>query len=112
MREAELMREILAAVTRDPMVRAWRHNVGVAVPLTGDARPMRYGQAGQPDIMGSVTVNGVAVALGIEVKTPTGRVAPVQLAWLRAHARLGWRCGVARSVDDALAIVAGRGAPC
>lgn len=107
MTESQLMHQILWACTRDPSVRLWRNHVAVAVPIRGESTPQRFGQPGSPDLMGSVTVNGVAIALGIEVKTHTGRVSDLQRAWLAAHRALGWRCGVARSVDDALAIVRG-----
>lgn len=111
MTETELMHAILWACTRDPAVRLWRNHVAVAVPIRGESTPQRFGQPGSPDLMGSVTivVAGVpfAIALGIEVKTPSGRVSDLQRAWLAAHRALGWRCGVARSVDDALAIVRG-----
>lgn len=107
MTETQLMHSILYACTRDPAVRLWRNHVAVAVPIRGDSSPQRFGQPGSPDLMGSVTVDGVAIALGIEVKTQTGRVSDLQRAWLAAHRKLGWRCGVARSVDDALAIVRG-----
>lgn len=107
MTETQLMHQILWACTRDPSVRLWRNHVAVAVPIRGESTPQRFGQPGSPDLMGSVTVDGVAIALGIEVKTPTGRVSDLQRAWLAAHRALGWRCGVARSVDDALAIVRG-----
>lgn len=111
MTETELMHQILWVCTRDPAVRLWRNHVAVAVPIRGESTPQRFGQPGSPDLMGSVTivVAGVpfAIALGIEVKTPTGRVSDLQRAWLAAHRALGWRCGVARSVDDALAIVRG-----
>lgn len=107
MTETQLMHQILWACTRDPSVRLWRNHVAVAVPIRGESTPQRFGQPGSPDLIGSVTVDGVAIALGIEVKTATGRVSDLQRAWLAAHRALGWRCGVARSVDDALAIVRG-----
>ena len=107
------MREILYAVTRDPLVRLYRNHVAVAVPLRGDSSPQRFGVPGSPDLLGSITIQidglPVAVALGIEVKTPAGRVSDLQAAWLRAHRALGWRCGVARSVEDALRIARGEG---
>lgn len=55
-----------------------------------------------PDIVG--THHGQAIAL--EVKTPTGKVTKRQTHELAKWRRGGALCGVVRSVEDALAVIA------
>jgi len=50
---------------------------------------------------------GDARAFYIEVKTPTGRVRPEQQRFIDAMRARGAIAGVARSVDEAVALVAG-----
>jgi hypothetical protein len=50
----------------------------------------------------------VAVAVGIEVKTQTGRVRPEQRAFLEHMQAFGALAGVARSVEEAASIVSPR----
>lgn len=47
----------------------------------------------------------VAVFTSIEVKTPTGRLRPEQEQWLKVVQAAGGIAGVARSVEDAEALV-------
>ena len=54
-----------------------------------------------PDMVGQQ----VAVFTSIEVKTPTGRVRPEQQQWLKAVQAAGGVAGIARSVEDAQAII-------
>ena len=78
-------------------------------------RPVMGAPVGTPDVVGCVSVvvtpemigQRVAVAVGIEVKKPKGKTSPEQRAWLDMGAVLGVRCGVARSVADAEAILRG-----
>lgn len=102
--EARIQSEILLRLGSRPDVVLWRNSVGVAVPMSGDS-PQRYGQVGSPDLLGSVTVRGVAVALGVEVKTATGRVRPEQERWIAGHLARGWIVFVARSADEAHAML-------
>ena len=98
--ESRIQSEILLRLGSRGDVLIWRNSVGVAVPLSGDA-PQRYGQVGSPDLLGSVTVRGVAIALGVEVKSATGRERPEQERWRLAHLARGWIVFVARSADEA-----------
>lgn len=78
----------------------FRNNTGVLPGPNG--RPIKFGLAtGGCDIVG-ICADGKF--LGIEVKTPVGRVSPAQSAFIAAVRRHGGRAGVARSVEDALAI--------
>jgi dihydroxyacid dehydratase/phosphogluconate dehydratase len=55
-----------------------------------------------PDMVGQQ----VAVFTSIEVKTPTGRIRPEQRAWMETVQAAGGIAGVARSVEDAKALLA------
>ena len=76
-------------------------------------RPIAGLPTGTPDIGGCVSVVvtpdmvgvRVAVAVLIEVKKLNGRLSDAQIAALAAAESLGVRCGVARSVDDAVGIL-------
>lgn len=98
--EARIQSEILLRLGSLQNVVLWRNSVGVAVPMSGDA-PRRYGQVGSADLLGSVTVRGVAVSLAVEVKSASGRLRPEQERWMRAHEERGWIVIVARSADEA-----------
>lgn len=91
------MDSIRAALCAVEGVRVWRNNVGVDT-----MRGIRYGLGvGSPDLVGIAWGRFV----GLEVKTPTGRVSKEQTMWLDMVRRFGGVAGVARSVEDALAIV-------
>jgi len=91
------MDSIRAALCAVEGVRVWRNNVGVDT-----MRGIRYGLGvGSPDLVGIAWGRFV----GLEVKTPTGRVSKEQTMWLDMVRRFGGVAGVARSVEDAIAIV-------
>jgi hypothetical protein len=105
--------EVLAAVLRLAHGRTdlvlWRNTVGHATEYDerGRARHIAYGLGpGSPDVVGVLTVEGLAVWVAVECKGPKGRLSPEQAQWLAAAARRGIACGVARSADDAAAIIA------
>ena len=98
--EARIQSEILLRLGSRTDVCLWRNNVGVAVPLSGTA-PQRYGQPGSADLLGLVTVRGVAVFLAVEVKSARGKLRDEQARWLQAMALRGAICIVARSADEA-----------
>ncbi len=80
-----------------------------------EARPFHAGIEGMSDLGGWHTVEitpemvgqRVAVYVAVEVKTDTGRARPEQLRFLAAVSAAGGRAGIARSVPDAAAILAG-----
>ena len=93
-------------------VRLLRNNTGVLQDKNG--RPVQFGLAkGSADLIGWKTVTvtpemvgqQVAVFTSIEVKTPTGRIRPEQERWMRVVQAAGGIAGVARSVEDAEALV-------
>jgi hypothetical protein len=105
--------EVLAAVLRLAHGRTdlvlWRNTVGHATEYDerGRARHITYGLGpGSPDVVGVLTVEGLAVWVAVECKGPKGRLSPEQARWLAAAERRGIACGVARSADDAAAILA------
>jgi len=96
--------------------RLFRNNTGTLRDQHG--RPVSFGLAkGSADLIGwtmrtvtqEMVGQQVAVFTSIEVKTATGRVKPEQQQWLDAVQAAGGIGGVARSVADALAILAADG---
>lgn len=69
-----------------------------------NAQPFLGLPDGVSDLIGCAN-DGAFVA--IEVKTKTGRLSPAQAAYIDMMRRLGGRAGVARSIEEALAIAAG-----
>lgn len=65
-------------------------------------------QAGFPDVQCIWPGGGIC---WIEFKSATGRLSENQAEWLDTLTRYGFHCGVARSIDDALAILRDAGAP-
>jgi hypothetical protein len=122
MNETNLMHSIMLA---NHGCRLFRNNVGTAwtgSPLIKqpdgsvtlrNARPLHAGLCkGSSDLIGfkPVTITPemvgrtVAVFTAIEVKTPKGKPTPEQLHFLKRVKELGGIAGIARSVDDVLAI--------
>jgi hypothetical protein len=96
--------------------RLFRNNTGTLRDQHG--RPVSFGLAkGSADLIGWRTVmvtpemvgQQVAVFTSIEVKAASGRLRPEQRQWLDAVQAAGGIGGVARSVADAVAILAPEG---
>ena len=112
--ETHLQQEIRLALGTKPDLRLYRNNCG-SLPDPRTGRLVTFGLArGSADLIGWRTVTitpdmvgqQLAVFTSIEVKTPTGRLAPMQANWLDAVQNAGGIAGVARSVTDATNIVA------
>ena len=120
--ESDIQAKILQLGRGD--VRLFRLNAGKSWQGRASSRPggvwLEGGRPiaglpnGTPDVGGCVSLlvtpgmvgQRVAVAVLIEVKAAKGgRVSPAQVAALAAADALGCRCGVARSVDDAVGIL-------
>lgn len=108
MNETNLMNAILLA---DHGCRLFRNNTGAIKDQTG--RLVRFGLCkGSSDLIGFKTVTitpemvgkQVAIFTAIEVKTPTGKPTPEQLHFVNRVKEHGGIAGIARSVDDVLAI--------
>jgi len=92
--------------------RLFRNNTGTLRDQHG--RPVQFGLCkGSADLIGWRTITitpemvgqRIAVFTSIEVKTPTGRVQPEQKQWLEAVQAAGGIAGIARSVEDAEALL-------
>jgi hypothetical protein len=78
-----------------------RNNTGVA---ERDGRVVKYGLCvGSSDLIGLRRRDGKFIA--IEVKAPSGRVSPEQEMFIQRIRASGGLAGVARTVEDALAIL-------
>ena len=110
-------------------VRLWRNNVGTgwagqATKVTGgnlravsqalrpgdvvirQGRPLHAGLCvGSSDLIGSRQVNGIAQFVALEVKSATGSATKEQVQFLDHIQAAGGLAGIARSVDDAAAIL-------
>lgn len=127
MREAPVQQRILLACSRG-LTRLFRVNTGVAWQGKGKAEPVRrptqvmcypgdvvLRQAqplkmglctGGSDLIGWTVRDGVAVFTAIEVKGEGGRATPEQLNFIEQVRAAGGLAGVARSEDEARAILA------
>ena len=112
--ETNLQQQIRLALGTHPDARLFRNQVG-SLPDPHTGRLVTFGLArGSADLIGWRTVTitpdmvgqQLAVFTSVEIKTPTGRIAPAQQHWLHAVRSAGGIAGVARSVADARQIVA------
>ena len=112
--ETTLQQQIRLALGTHPQIRLFRNQVG-SLPDPRSGRLVTFGLArGSADLIGwrTITVTPdmvgqrLAVFTSIEVKTPIGRVRPDQTAWMGAVQAAGGIAGIARSVPDALQLVA------
>jgi hypothetical protein len=111
--ETDLQQRIRLALGTQSDLRLFRNQVGqLPDPRTG--RPVQFGLArGSADLIGWKSVlitpemvgQRVAVFTSIEVKTPTGRIKPVQRNWQSTVQDAGGIAGIARSIADAFEIV-------
>lgn len=112
MNEMNRLRAIMLGLS-SLTVRLWRNNCGAL--KDSDGRLIHYGVAnpGGSDLIGwkSVTVTPdmvgrkVAIFTAIEVKSDRGRPTPAQQNFLKCVQLDGGFAGVARSVEDARAVI-------
>jgi len=109
--EQRIQQEIRLAISKGDC-RVFRNNTGTLRDANG--RPVQFGLCkGSADLIGWRTITitpemvgqRIAVFTSIEVKTPTGRVQPEQKQWLEAVQAAGGIAGIARSVEDAEALL-------
>lgn len=93
--EDQLQDQVLAQCGALPGVVLLRLTVGVYYTRTGQL--VRVGVPGTPDLLALVD----GLALGIELKTDTGRLSPEQVACHAAWERMGTPVRVCRSVEAA-----------
>lgn len=111
--ETTLQQQIRLALGTRADCKIFRNQVG-SLPDPRTGRLVTFGLArGSADLIGWRTLTitpemvgqRIAVFTSIEVKTPTGRLAPAQKHWLHAVRTAGGCAGIARSVADACQIV-------
>jgi hypothetical protein len=112
MKEAAIQQHIRLALS-DAGAVMFRNQVGAT--HTFDGRLIRYGicNPGGSDLIGWTPVQitedmvgrTVAVFTAVEVKTPTGKATEDQLNFLAAVLRHGGFAGIARSTDEAVALI-------
>jgi hypothetical protein len=111
--ETTLQQQIRLAIGTRPEARIFRNQVG-SLPDPRTGRLVTFGLArGSADLIGwrTITVtpdmvgSRLAIFTSIEVKTPTGRIRPDQQAWLCAVQQAGGIAIIARSVNDAQAVL-------
>ena len=111
MSEQHIQQEIRLALGRGP-ARLWRNNTGTLLDRQG--RPVQFGLCkGSSDLIGLRTITigpehvgqTMAVFAAVEVKALKGRTTPEQQAFIDTVQGMGGLAGIARSVDDAAAIL-------
>lgn len=115
MTEQQIQQQIRLACSKGN-VRLFRNNTGTLRDQKG--RPVQFGLCkGSADLIGwrSITITPemvgqtIAVFTSIEVKTTTGKMRPEQEQWFKTVQNAGGTAGVARSVEDAVQIMAVEG---
>ncbi len=101
-KESHLQDAIRLALGRDPEVAFFRNNIGHAVMTRGGRVTFGVGGPGGADLIGMILGRFAA----LEVKTPTGRQSPEQRQFQALVESKGGIYLLARSVDDAVAMVA------
>lgn len=113
MSEQALQQRLRLALSRGA-TRLWRNNTGALRDANGQL--VRYGLCpGSSDLIGYTSVvvtpemvgQRLAVFCAIEVKTARGRATAEQVAFLEHLQHAGARVGIARSIDEAAAILQG-----
>jgi hypothetical protein len=97
MTETLLMRSIMHALTKDRLCMLERNNVGKLRDKRGQYVKFGLGE-GSPDLVGIYQGRFI----GIEVKTPKGRLSDVQRRWHAIATQHGARIVTARSIEEAL----------
>ncbi len=100
--ESVIQAQIRKHVGSLPYVRLWRNNTGQLKDRFGTT--VIYGLCtGSSDLIGIVAPHGRLIA--IEVKSAEGKPTPEQEAFMEIVRRFGGVAGVARSVEEAMALV-------
>lgn len=112
MNETDILQTIRLAVGSRYDCRIWRNNTGAFKDERG--RLVQFGLCpGSSDLIGYRSVEitpdmvgkRVAVFAALEVKTPTGKATPAQLAFLDKVKADGAIGGIVRSSDEAIALI-------
>lgn len=106
MTETDITAEIRLACSRGA-TRLFRNNSGKFQDANGRWVQFGIGSPGGADLIGWTIVNGVAVFTALEVKSGNRKPTEPQAAFLAAVSRAGGIAGIARSVEEAQAVIAG-----
>ena len=114
MKESDIQKLIMIAISENGGI-VFRNNCGVLLNPAGIPIRFGIGNPGGSDLIGIkptiITADMIGQTIGvftaIEVKTQNGRVSKEQKHFLDAIRRVGGISGIARSVDDALALFRG-----
>ena len=107
--EKEIQKTILDWLKWHKQIFCWRNNSGAMVSeYKGKKRFMRFGAEGSPDIFAVKMVFpcpgngiiGVGQIIGIEVKSPTGKMSEAQEKFREEFQKVGGIYILARSVED------------
>ncbi len=93
--EAAALCEVLKALRASPMV-AWAERMNSGATRIG-ARWVKFGFVGCPDVLGQLRDGRM---LGVEVKSPTGKLRPEQAVFLERIRGAGGVSFVARDLRD------------
>jgi hypothetical protein len=104
-KETALCKQILSHLTLRfaGCLMLWRQNSGAF--KTDAGHYVRFGESGQPDLMGILCVEGVGRFVGIEVKRVGGKPTLNQIAWHAEAREHGALVGVVYSVAEAEALI-------
>ena len=102
-RETAVQNQIRVALSRYGV--CFRMNSGLL--RTPDGNPIRVGAPGMSDLLyiGEPYQGYRPTVAWLEIKTDTGQPTDEQLRFIERMQTLGCRAGIARSVEDALAII-------
>jgi len=99
--EKHVQAAVIARLRRHPMV-AWVERLNSGAHKTEAGGFVRYGFPGCPDVVAGLKDGRTA---WIEVKRPSGKPSEAQVAFIEICATYGIPCGIARSADEAVAII-------
>lgn len=102
-KEAQVLRSVLRALELHPDV-AWARRMNSGAAKTESGGWIRFGFEGCPDIWFMTRAGRLGVC---EVKRPTGRTTPAQLAFLKLVSTNGGIAFVARSAEDVREVLEG-----
>lgn len=105
-KEADVLSAVLKVLAMHPRV-AWAHRFNTAagklMRKNGASQWMKFGFPGCPDVLGQLRDGR---ALAVEVKRPSGKETPEQVAFLECVRANNGVAVVARSVDDVMQALA------
>lgn len=99
MKESDVQRAILEYLRYKRIFCFKNNTTGIYKPSTGSYIPSQ--SVGAPDIIAIVNCHNVGVMLGLEVKSPTGRLSPHQIIFKKNLEDNGAFYAVVRSIEDA-----------